>query len=143
MSDIVHPTRADAFQARLRQRYAAERRFRALGLGAVLFSFAVLAFLLITMTINGISGFQRVEVEIPVDFREAALTLDPSMSDRDAIVRSLQDQGLPAVIDFYAERALGAFRVSADAIVAAMKGRPPTLWPSTSTRMRSLSFGRA
>ena len=70
MSDVIHPTRGEAFQARLKQRYAAERRFKALGLGAILFSVTVLAFLLITMTMNGIGGFQRAEVKVPIDFRE-------------------------------------------------------------------------
>ena len=54
-------TRTPAFEARLKKRYAAERRFRLAGLGAILFSVAVLAFLLVTMTINGIGGFQRAE----------------------------------------------------------------------------------
>ena len=77
MSD-THPTRTPAFEARLRKRYAAERRFKALGLGAILFSIAVLLFLLVTMTWNGIGGFSRTEVAVPVDFGKAALMLDPA-----------------------------------------------------------------
>ncbi len=42
--------------ARLRGRYAAERRFRALGFAAIALSLAFLAFLLITMLANGIGG---------------------------------------------------------------------------------------
>ena len=78
MSD-THPTRTPAFEARLRKRYAAERRFKALGLGAILFSIAVLLFLLVTMTWNGIGGFSRTEVAVPVDFGKAALMLDPAL----------------------------------------------------------------
>ncbi len=41
---------------RLKRRYAAERRFKALGLVAILISLAFLAFLLVTMAANGVSG---------------------------------------------------------------------------------------
>ena len=107
MNDQVSPTRTAAFEARLKKRYAAERRFKAAGLGAILFSVAVLVFLLVTMTFNGIGGFTRAELSVPVDFGEAALSLDPSLEGDAAKIRALETQGLPAVIDFYAERALG------------------------------------
>jgi phosphate transport system permease protein len=42
--------------ARLKTRYAKERRFKALGLIAILVSLAFLAFLLVTMLANGVSG---------------------------------------------------------------------------------------
>jgi phosphate transport system permease protein len=42
--------------ARLKGRYAAERRFRALGFAAIALSLAFLAFLLVTMLANGIGG---------------------------------------------------------------------------------------
>ena len=42
--------------ARLARRYASERRFKALGLAAILISLAFLAGLLVTMTANGIGG---------------------------------------------------------------------------------------
>ena len=73
MSERIAPTRTPEFEARLKKRYASERRFRALGLGAILFSVAVLVFLLGTMTFNGIGGFQRVEMEVPIDFTQAVL----------------------------------------------------------------------
>ena len=44
---------------RVKRRYAAERRFKALGLFSVLISLAFLAFLLITMTVSGIGGFSQ------------------------------------------------------------------------------------
>jgi len=72
------PTRTAAFEARLKKRYAAERRFKAIGLGAIVFSIAVLVFLLGTMTINGIGGFQRVEVEVPIDFTQAGISAGAS-----------------------------------------------------------------
>jgi len=55
-------------RGRLRRRYASERRFRLLGLFAVLLSAGFLAFLLFTMAFNGFRGFTLVTVEVPVDF---------------------------------------------------------------------------
>ena len=69
---------SDIASTRLRRRYAAERRFKALGLAAVVFSGLVLAFLLVTMTAHAIGGFKRAELVFPVDFRDGALTVDPS-----------------------------------------------------------------
>ncbi|WP_432200568.1 phosphate ABC transporter permease PstA [Erythrobacter sp. W53] len=99
--------RTEAFEKRLKQRYAAEKRFRLIGLSAILFSVAVLIFLLGSMTLNGIGGFQRVEMNIPIDFSEAGLSGDANSLAGPAGAQSLEAQGLPAVIDFYAEQALG------------------------------------
>jgi phosphate transport system permease protein len=107
MTELVAPTRTPAFEARLKKRYAAERRFKALGLAAILFSVAVLAFLLVTMTINGLGGFQRAELKVDVDFAEAGLSLDPSLTEADDVVRSLEAQGFSSVIEFSAEETLG------------------------------------
>ena len=106
MSELA-ATRAPAFEKRLKKRYAAERRFRLAGLGAILFSVAVLVFLLGTMTLNGIGGFQRAEISVPVDFSAVGLTVPPHLSDRNAIAQSLEGQGLAQVVQFSAERALG------------------------------------
>ena len=76
MTERLDPTRQAAFEARLKKRYAAERRFKAFGLGAILFSVAVLLFLLGTMTLNGIGGFQRAELQVPIDFAESGLAGD-------------------------------------------------------------------
>jgi phosphate transport system permease protein len=88
MNDMVAPASAprrtptdwkgDAMQRRIRGRYAAERRFRYLGLGAVLLSAAFLAFLLITMLGNGVRGFTQAEVRLDMDFQKSALFLDPA-----------------------------------------------------------------
>ncbi|HEX8533152.1 MAG TPA: DUF3333 domain-containing protein, partial [Allosphingosinicella sp.] len=82
MSDAAARTptdwKADAMQKRIRGRYAAERRFRYLGLGAVLLSTAFLAFLLITMLGNGVRGFTQTEVRLGIDFPKSELFLDPA-----------------------------------------------------------------
>ncbi|ALE16322.1 Phosphate transport system permease protein PstA [Altererythrobacter epoxidivorans] len=107
MSEHIAPTRTEAFEKRLKQRYAAEKRFKMLGLGAILFSVIVLAFLLITMSINGIGGFQRVELTVPVDFTESGISGDPSTLSQSGAIQNLEAQGLPEVIEFFASQALG------------------------------------
>lgn len=67
-----------AMQRRQRRRYAAERRFRLLGLGAVIMSAGFLAFLLVTMVGNGVAGFVQTRVAVPIDFPAARLGLDPA-----------------------------------------------------------------
>lgn len=100
------PTRTPAFEARLRKRYAAERRFKALGLGAVGFSVLVLVFLLATMVANGLGGFQRTVFEVPVSFEGMNLTIAQTGNEA-AAIRALQNQGLPEIVAFAAERHLG------------------------------------
>ncbi len=122
------PTRTPAFEKRLAKRYAAERRFKLLGLGAVVFSVVVLALLLANMTINGIGGFQRAELVVPIDFTEAGISGNADTLAMPNAAASLEAQGLADVVNFYAERSLGtdgaaglnedAWREVADAIVA-------------------------
>ena len=84
MSDaaLIDPTPTDwgdpAMQRRIRRRYAAERRFRLIGLAAVLLSAGFLAFLLVTMLANGARGFTQSEVRLDVDFPRSSLFLDPA-----------------------------------------------------------------
>ncbi len=99
--------RQAAFEKRLKQRYASEKRFRLLGLGAVSFSVAVLLLLLGTMLYNGIGGFQRAELKVPIDFAEAGLSVDPATLEQSG-VQSLETQGLPQVVEYFAGEALGA-----------------------------------
>jgi phosphate transport system permease protein len=70
--------KGDAMQRRIRRRYAAERRFRLLGLLSILLSAAFLAFLLVTMVGNGARGFTQTEIRLPVDFPKSSLVLDPA-----------------------------------------------------------------
>jgi phosphate transport system permease protein len=67
-----------AMQKRLRRRYAAERRFKLFGLGAIVLSAAFLAFLLVTMASQGARGFVRSEVRLVLDFPALALPVDPA-----------------------------------------------------------------
>ncbi|HYG48294.1 MAG TPA: phosphate ABC transporter permease PstA [Allosphingosinicella sp.] len=65
-------------EQRLKRRYAAERRFRLIGLGAILLSAGFLALLLFTMVSNGARGFTRTEVRLDIDFAKSAIFLDPA-----------------------------------------------------------------
>jgi phosphate transport system permease protein len=139
MTDLA-PARTAAFEARIRKRYAAEKRFKALGLGAILFSIAVLLFLLVTMTINGIGGFQRAELQVPIAFPETGIAADASTMAQPNALQNLEAQGLPATVQFFAERELDAdgaaelsdqaWRQVADAIVAdpAILSTTRTFW---------------
>ncbi|TNE58993.1 MAG: DUF3333 domain-containing protein, partial [Sphingomonadales bacterium] len=102
------PTRTDAFAARLKKRYAAERRFKLAGLGAVLLSVLVLIFLLGNMTINGVGGFQRAELEVTVDLSSSGIAGDASTLSGPGGLQTLQAQGLPEVVAFAAQQSLGA-----------------------------------
>ena len=89
MSDVLangvpaalDPTPTDwrdpAMQKRIRRRYRAERRFKLWGLAAILMSAGFLAFLLVSMLANGVSGFSRTELKLDVDLRQAATGLTP------------------------------------------------------------------
>ena len=100
-------TRSDAFARRLKKRYAAERRFKALGFGAVLFSVAVLVFLLTTMLWNGVGGFQRAEVAVPIDLSSSGLSADPTVLAQANAVQNLEMQGLPQIVAAASEASLG------------------------------------
>lgn len=107
MNDIANaPTRSPAYEKRLKKRYAAERRFRLTGMAAVVLSVAILVLLLGNMLINGIGGFQRTVVEVPIDFAQVGLSV-PATDDDAAAMRSLESQGLPDVVRFSAQQALG------------------------------------
>ena len=106
MSEQVQ-LRRQRIEARLKRRYAAERRFKALGFAAVLFSALVLAFLLVTMTSNALGGFQRTELKVPIDFSSGVLTVDPSQLQGPQAMQALEGAGLKDVVAFAAAKQLG------------------------------------
>ena len=134
---MIAPTRTPEFEARLAKRYAAERRFKLLGLSAVGFSVFVLIFLLGTMLLNGIGGFQRTVFDVPMDFSRMNLTVLETENEG-AAIRALQTQGLPEIVQFAAEEALGeeaASHINAEAWrdVAGELIADPSLLRSTAT----------
>ncbi|RMF09314.1 MAG: DUF3333 domain-containing protein, partial [Alphaproteobacteria bacterium] len=58
---------------RIRKRYAAEWRFRLMGLSAIIVAIAALVILLTTIISQGITGFLQTEIRLPVTFDDPAL----------------------------------------------------------------------
>jgi len=98
---------APAMQSRIARRYAAERRFKALGLGAVLLSGLFLAFLLFVMVGNGARGFTYTHVAVPIDFKATPLTVDASRLDDPDADQVIANAGLSDIVAFAAGEALG------------------------------------
>lgn len=96
-----------AMQRRIRRRYAAERRFRLAGLGAVMLSAAFLAFLLVVMIANGWRGFTRTEIRLDVDFARAGLAVTPAMLGGADADRLLATAGLEDLVNRTAVRQFG------------------------------------
>ncbi|WP_337137551.1 phosphate ABC transporter permease PstA [Sphingomonas aquatica] len=86
--------RSVAMQRRVQRRYAAERRFRLLGLAAIIGSAGFLAFLLFTMVMNGAQGFVQTRIDVPVDFARAGLSLDPARLKGEGADLALAGAGL-------------------------------------------------
>ena len=107
MSKPAHIASDPQFAARLKKRYAAERRFRLIGFAAIAFSALVLAFLLITMTSNALGGFKRAELAFTVDLKGGGLVIAPERLGSNDAEQALQAAGLPAVITAFAEKAAG------------------------------------
>ena len=86
-------------QKRIASRYAAERRFKAMGFLAVALSTLFLAFLLFTMLGQGLLGFQRTEVAVDFDFpalTSGATAASISGANADAALNSMD---IPGVLD--------------------------------------------
>lgn len=103
--------RSEAMQRRIRRRYGAERRFRLIGLSAVVLSAGFLAFLLVTMIGNGMGGFFRSELAVPVDFAAAKLDLNETQLKSSAADLALANAGLDDLADRSAAKAFGTGQV--------------------------------
>ncbi|WP_296678123.1 phosphate ABC transporter permease PstA [Novosphingobium sp.] len=107
MSKFESQPRDERIERLLKRRYAAERRFKALGFGAVFFSGLVLAFLLFTMTSNALGGFKRAELRFPIDFTSGVLSIDPAQLQGTGAMQALDGAGLKDVVAFAAVNGLG------------------------------------
>jgi len=103
----VSASRTAKFETRLKARYAQERRFKMLGLGAISFSVAVLILLLGNMTLNGVGGFQRAELAVEIDFVQSGLQTPAAGSTAAETMRSLDSQGLRSFVYGAAQQSLG------------------------------------
>ncbi len=84
--------------ARVRRRYAAERRFRLLGLLSVGLSLAFLVFLLATMAAKGLGGFTQTEAQLRIDFPRSDIILDPAVLRGPEAKRAVASAGLERAI---------------------------------------------
>jgi phosphate transport system permease protein len=105
---------AEAMRRRIRRRYAAERRFRLLGLGAILLSAGFLAFLLVTMIGNGARGFTHAQVRVEIDFASSPLFLDPAMLGGPNGPAALARADIESVVETAAKARLGSDRLLSD-----------------------------
>ncbi|MEM6828702.1 MAG: phosphate ABC transporter permease PstA [Pseudomonadota bacterium] len=127
---LERPTRTAKFEKRLRKRYRAERAFRRLGLSAILFSLSALIFLVGTMLVNGLGGFQRAELSVPIQFASSGLTGDEISLTAPTSLETLEMQGIGEIVYAFAEEALGpagAEELSDQAwrdVAAALKDNP-------------------
>jgi phosphate transport system permease protein len=90
-----------------RRRYAAERRFQALGFAAIAVSVLFLAFLLYSMAEKGIGGFVHYEAELPIDFLKSDLFLDPATLKGGDAERTVMATDLEGAISRAATAAYG------------------------------------
>lgn len=136
MTDLakIDPTPTDwsgpAMQKRIARRYAAERRFKAMGFLAVLLSTAFLAFLLFTIAGQGIKGFQQTQIALDIDFPALTSGANPAAISGKNAEQALTALNLPAIIDQAAARQYGANGAdllggnSAFIVRAALKDQP-------------------
>ncbi|NIJ15102.1 phosphate ABC transporter permease PstA [Sphingobium vermicomposti] len=95
--------KSDAMRKRIARRYAAERRFKAAGLFAVMLSAAFLAFLLFSMLGNGLRGFSQTDIAVKVNFPASPILLDPAAITDEALANA----NLPMVTGEVVKKALG------------------------------------
>ncbi|WP_339693478.1 phosphate ABC transporter permease PstA [uncultured Parasphingorhabdus sp.] len=88
-----------AMQKRIAGRYAAERRFKAIGMGAIMLSAGFLAFLLIVMVGNGFRGFTQTELPLEIDFPAATGGVSSSQFEGPDANSNLQSMGLREIVD--------------------------------------------
>ncbi|WP_428835060.1 phosphate ABC transporter permease PstA [Sphingomonas endophytica] len=91
-------------QRRIRRRYAAERRFRLLGLAAVFLSAAFLLYLLATMIGQGASGFTETRIALPLDLR-GRVVVNPARLNGAGADLALAGAGLENAVDAAANAA--------------------------------------
>ena len=95
----------DARRRRIARRYAAERRFKLLGMGAVALAIGFLVLLLATVVRQGIPAFTYHQALLTLDMSEVSAE-DPGSANWDGIVRDAIQEAFPFVEGRSARRAL-------------------------------------
>ena len=89
----------DAMQKRIARRYAAERRFKWMGLGAVALSSLFLAFLLVVMVGNGAKGFISTEATLTVDLPTATGSISPDQLTQPRLAATMASIDVRRIFD--------------------------------------------
>lgn len=97
-----------AMRRRIARRYGAERRFRMMGLVAIVLSAGFLAFLLLSMLNSGARGFTRTEIAVPFDFVRLPIIIDTTAMTDDNADQMLSGANLPELTAQAATAALGS-----------------------------------
>ena len=95
----------EARKRRIARRYAAERRFRWLGIAAVSVAVGFLVLLLSTVVRQGLPAFTTHELVLPIDLREVD-PVDPGSADYDRLVRDALAEAFPFAEGRTARRAV-------------------------------------
>ncbi|MGI9401649.1 MAG: PstA family ABC transporter permease, partial [Rhizobiaceae bacterium] len=93
---LDNKTAAERRAAGIRKRFAAERRFKMIGLGAVLLAGFFLVLLLSTVVGKGIPAFTYFYAKVPVDLSEVSAE-DPAATNYDTIIRNSVKELFPSM----------------------------------------------
>ena len=121
-----------SMEARVRRRYAAERRFRNAGFLAVAVSMLFLAILLGTMAVKGLGGFTHFEAAVPIDFARSDLFLDEASlrgpdAEQTVAGADLESAVARAAVAAYGPGAEEMFGASAEARLGRLLLKDPTV----------------
>jgi phosphate transport system permease protein len=118
----------DAAAAHVKRRYARERRFKAVGLGAILLALSFLAILLWTILSNGLSAFVQTRIRVDVTFNAESIAAE----DFQSIVKSSLFSRFPSVESRGERRELaGLISSGADSELRRMLAAAPALAGTT------------
>ncbi|HTH15074.1 MAG TPA: phosphate ABC transporter permease PstA [Magnetospirillum sp.] len=84
MAEQTSAPTVDMVTSRLKRRYAAERRFRAMGLAAIVVALGFLALLLSSILFRGATAFVQTRIQVEVTFDASTLGIQPG-ADRDTL----------------------------------------------------------
>ncbi len=83
--------------AGLRKRYRAEKRFRRLGIGAVILSLGFLLLLFGNILSQGLPAFRQTEIALEIEFTPRLITADPARGNYRALARQALQRAFPKV----------------------------------------------
>jgi phosphate transport system permease protein len=150
-TDWASPSRA----GQLKARYAAERRFRAVGFAAIMLSAVFLLVLMANILSDGVAGFKRTEIALKMDFPALGLAIDEAQLREPGAAQALGAAGLEEAIGIAAVQAYGpdgAALVSDDAWIdvrsqliadPAILRAEASLWVPASKHISSAARGEA